>query len=343
MRRLFYRNSQAGDHLELFLVSAVSSLLLVRFYLHIAGYPQVGGDILHIAHMLWGGLLMMTAIIINLSFMGIRVQRLVALVGGVGFGVFIDELGKFITKDNNYFFEPTIGLIYAIFIILFLISNFLTKQQRLSSEEYQLNALRQFEEAIVHDMDETEKHNMQQLLSQADPKNVLTKELQALLQHVSTVEVEQGRLSRWRHAASSAYDNFWKRRSSSRLVAAIFVVESLIFLGGIIMTISATVSSVNELIHDAGSYETILLIGQFVSSVVVAVFAIIGAIKLPLSRVQALEWFRRATLINIFLTELFIFSRIEFAALPGFIVNLVLLFALHASLQYERNSAKIKA
>jgi len=33
---------------------------------------------------------------------------------------FIDELGKFITSDNNYFFQPTISLIYIVFIIIFL-------------------------------------------------------------------------------------------------------------------------------------------------------------------------------------------------------------------------------
>lgn len=339
MRRLFYRNDQAQDHLELFLVSAVSSLLLVRFYLHITGYPQLGGGTLHIAHMLWGGLLMMAAIALNLSFMGIRVQRLVALVGGIGFGLFIDELGKFITKDNNYFFQPTIGLIYAIFIILYLVFNFISRRQRLSSEEYQLNALRQFEEAIVHDMDDAEKRNMARLLDQADPKNRLTKELRALLQHAQTVKVEQGRLSRFQAAAGKAYTNFWRQRDSNKLVAAVFVIESLIFLAGIILTILGSVNSVTELIHEASSYATKLLIGQLLASIAVAAFAVWGAIKLPTSRVEALEYFRRATLVNLFLTQFFVFSRVEFEAIPGFLVNLALLAALHASLQLERRTA----
>ena len=133
-RRLFYRNVYARDHLEIFLVSAITSLLLLRFYLKEAGYPQVGNGTLHIAHMLWGGLLMLIAIITSLSFLGVRAQRFTALVGGVGFGIFIDELGKFITRDNNYFFRPTIGLIYAIFAVLYLAINFLTRNQKLSSE-----------------------------------------------------------------------------------------------------------------------------------------------------------------------------------------------------------------
>ncbi|MDB5170821.1 MAG: putative rane protein, partial [Candidatus Saccharibacteria bacterium] len=218
MRQLFYRNAQARDHLELFLVSAISSLLLLRFYLYLTGYPQVGGDSLHIAHMLYGGLLMMAAIVINLSFLGIRSERVAALVGGVGFGVFIDELGKFITKDNNYFYQPTVGLIYAIFCVLYLTFNFLSRRQRLTSEEYQLNALRQFEEAVLKNMDPNEKAAMQDLLARADQGNFITKELTQLLKHVQTVPVDDSRLLKIHRKVTDGYRYFWHHRGSNRLV-----------------------------------------------------------------------------------------------------------------------------
>ncbi|MBA3276420.1 MAG: hypothetical protein H0T72_11560, partial [Chloroflexia bacterium] len=44
--------------MELWLVSAVVTILGVRLYLELTGYPQVGGSTLHIAHMLWGALAM---------------------------------------------------------------------------------------------------------------------------------------------------------------------------------------------------------------------------------------------------------------------------------------------
>ncbi len=113
---MMYRSIRARDLLEIFFVSAVFSLLLVRFFLFVTGYPQLGGDGLHIAHMLWGGLLMLISITLLLAFLGRRVQQLAAVLGGLGFGVFIDEIGKFITSDNNYFFRPTIGILYAIFV-----------------------------------------------------------------------------------------------------------------------------------------------------------------------------------------------------------------------------------
>ena len=113
-------NAGAPELIELFLVAAVAAVLAIRAFLALTGYPQIGGDGLHIAHMLWGGLFMLLAMLLLFTLVGPAVQRFAAILGGVGFGTFIDELGKFITDDNNYFYEPTIGLIYIIFIAIFL-------------------------------------------------------------------------------------------------------------------------------------------------------------------------------------------------------------------------------
>ena len=114
-------NTSAPELIELFLVAAVAAVLAIRAFLVLSGYPQIGGDGLHIAHMLWGGLFMLLAMLLLFTLLGRAVQRFAAILGGVGFGTFIDELGKFITDDNNYFYEPTIGLIYIVFIAIFLV------------------------------------------------------------------------------------------------------------------------------------------------------------------------------------------------------------------------------
>ncbi len=340
MRQFLYRNAEARDHLELFLVSAVSSMLLLRFLLYLSGYPQVGGGSLHIAHMLYGGLLMMASIAINLSFLGIRAQRLSALVGGVGFGVFIDELGKFLTRDNNYFFRPTIGLIYAIFVVLFLIFNFISRRQRLTSEENQLNALQQFEEAVVHDMDRLEKAKMRRFLQSADPKSPITRELLHLLERAEIVKADKSRLDRFRHRIARGYRYFWQRRGSSNLVAALFIAEAAIFILAVGATLFNNFNDLNELLNSTDSYITRLIIGQVVASLAAAGFAVAGAFKLTTSRPEAYVLFRRALLINILLTEFFIFSRIQFGAIPGFLVNLGLLAAVRFA-EYEEKHAKL--
>src|ERR687885_2801553 len=81
--------------IDIFFITAVSTVLLLRIYLQATGYPQIGGNGLHIAHVLWGGLAMVLAIGILLSFLLPGTRRLAAFLGGIGFGAFIDELGKF--------------------------------------------------------------------------------------------------------------------------------------------------------------------------------------------------------------------------------------------------------
>ena len=61
-------NLEAGEYLENFFVSALFSVFAIRIFLSLTDYPQVGVGGLHIAHMLWGGFLMLIAIIILSSF-----------------------------------------------------------------------------------------------------------------------------------------------------------------------------------------------------------------------------------------------------------------------------------
>jgi hypothetical protein len=134
------RDSEGADTLEVFLVAAVVALLAIRTFLALTGYPQIGGSTLHIAHMLWGGLLMLAGLMLLIGFWNPGVRVLAGLVGGMGFGTFIDELGKFITRDNDYFFQPTIALIYAIFVALFLVVRILYSRRPLSEHERRVNA-----------------------------------------------------------------------------------------------------------------------------------------------------------------------------------------------------------
>ena len=130
MRRA--RNADFGSLQETFLVCAVSTILIIRTDLWLTNYPQIGGHGLHIAHLLWGGLFMLVAIGTLVTFLGRSSRRTAAVVGGVGFGFFIDELGKFVTSDNNYFFKPAAAMIYVIFIVLFLVNRAMRRRRGLS-------------------------------------------------------------------------------------------------------------------------------------------------------------------------------------------------------------------
>jgi hypothetical protein len=331
------RNIHTGNYLDIFLVAAVSSLLLLRFILYLAGYPQVGGGTLHIAHMLWGGLLMLGAIIISLSFIGRRIQQLTALMGGVGFGIFIDELGKFITKDNNYFFKPTIGIIYAIFIGLYLLFRFLGQQSSYTSREYQLNALLGLEEAVALDLDRYEKTAIQQLLARADKDSDITKLLQQLLHEVSTVRSDKPSIfKRISLKIDAIYMRFWSARRSNNTVQVIAMVLVALFLFGIVLTVYANTDAVIDILKGNNSYSHLLLVGQIASASIAAVFSLIGIIRLSDSHLDAFANFRRAALVNIFLTEFFLFIREQFGAMPSFTANLLLLLLFNFVIRQER-------
>lgn len=340
-RVLFIRNVQAREQLELFIVSAISSLLLLRYYLYLTGYPQVGGGSLHIAHMLYGGLLMLVSILCMLSFLGRRMQRFAALVGGVGFGIFIDEIGKFLTKDNNYFFRPSIGIIYAIFVLLYLGLSFLTRSERLTTTEYQLNALSGLEEAVLRQMDEREKRAVAALLRRANPKSPVTKQLQAFLDSVEAQRANDPNVA-WRLYTrfSTWYERVWRRRSSSFVVRTFFVVEIALFVLALVLAIYTNIDNVRDFFRGHADYGHSLVIGQAVGTAIAAWFASVGLYKLRSSRIDAFEWFRRATLANLLLTEFFIFSRIQFGAMAGFIFNVALLALINFVLGHERRSIR---
>src|SRR3989344_3989067 len=116
-RGAFIRSIDADDLMENFLVAAVATVLAIRAYLYATDYPALGTSVgLHFAHVLWGGLLMFVALALSVAFLDRSSRRLAAVLGGIGFGAFVDELGKFVTHNNDYFFEPTIAILYVVFI-----------------------------------------------------------------------------------------------------------------------------------------------------------------------------------------------------------------------------------
>lgn len=133
------RDEGGSDRFTLFLVAAVLTILLTRLFLAMTGYPQVGGSELHVAHVLWGGLGMLAAQLLTMLYLGSAVKNAAAAVAGVGFGLFIDEVGKFLTADNNYFYEPVAAIIYAIFVATYAGVRLGVNRRPLSEQEREAN------------------------------------------------------------------------------------------------------------------------------------------------------------------------------------------------------------
>src|SRR4030043_1505642 len=108
----------ATRYMLISLLSSVATVSIVRSLLALTGYPQLGGSTLHIAHVLWGGLILYIAAILPLIYLNPRLHIVGAVLSGVGVGLFIDEVGKFITRQYDYFFPAAAPIIYVFFLLL---------------------------------------------------------------------------------------------------------------------------------------------------------------------------------------------------------------------------------
>ena len=329
------RNVDAGDLLESFLVYGVASIIGIRVYLELTGYPQVGGGGLHIAHMLWGGLLMLIALVLLLAFLGKGVVGLAAVLGGLGFGIFIDELGKFITSDNNYLFKPTFALIYIIFMTLFLAFRAIERRTTLSSEESLVNAVDLLKEAVRNDLDNREREQALQLLQQSDPSNPIVGALERLLREAKPLPNRQPmlpvRLGRWAHAK---YERLVSQRWFPPVLIGIFAVVAILDIAGLASAIASD-PDFRSGHPDMGFVDWADMISSFAFGALV----VIGIGRLPRSRVQAFTWFKRAILVSIFFSQPFYFYSEQLWAATHVAINLLLLLALNYTLSEEEEQA----
>ena len=115
------RRNNAQYYILLMLISFAASVVLTRLFLALTGYPKIGSGEFHIAHVLWGGLLLFLATLVPLTLANAWSYTASALLSGTGVGLFIDEVGKFITTSNNYFYPLAAPIIYAFFLLSVLL------------------------------------------------------------------------------------------------------------------------------------------------------------------------------------------------------------------------------
>jgi hypothetical protein len=96
------------------LIAFGATVLIVRLYLELTGYPRLGNATLHIAHMLYGGIMLTIASLLMIIYASPTTIRIGAILTGIGLGLFFDEVGKFITANNDYFYRPAAPIIYLI-------------------------------------------------------------------------------------------------------------------------------------------------------------------------------------------------------------------------------------
>ena len=333
----FVRSLDFTDLLQNFLISTIVAILGIRIFLQLTGFPQLGGGGLHIAHMLWGGALMLTAIILLLTFLGRSVKHLASVLAGLGFGTFIDELGKFITSDNNYFYQPTFSLIYVILILLYLLFYSLRKSKLFSDKEYLINSFEYLKEAVIQDLDIEEKKLALHYLSRADKGNSITETMEKLFQKLDAIAVRKPSLyATMKINLGKQYYQAVEKKWFLWMINALFIIQALVSAIVILTSGVLLVAIVADLKIDLGELTTNnVQLFELFANAISGVFVILGVSKIWKSRLRAYLHFKKAILVSLFLIQPFSFYQNQLGAFYGVLFDLILLTTINYLIEKE--------
>lgn len=321
------RDPDASRHLTGFLVATVLTVLVTRGALAVTGFPQVGGEGLHVSHVLWGGLLMGLALVISLSFLGPVARPFVVLVAGVGFGLFVDEVGKFVTDDYDYFYGPTAMLVYVSVVVLALVGEALAGSRPAPSERLAA-AVDQAVAGVAGGFSPRVREHAETLL--ADAQGAPGYDEAAAL--VAVVRPDRAELPDPVAAVSRAVVGTTRRLVRASWVPRLAVVA---IVGVAVLAVVRGLWLPDE---DASTWVSVMLVAGGVGTVVACV---VGLVVVGGDRERAFRWFRRAVLVSLLVTEVALLRLDQWAGFVVLAVDLVLLGLVAAELdvlQHERRA-----
>jgi hypothetical protein len=325
MNRLWVPGRDAGRNLDLFFTFAVAGVLGNRIFLVATGYPQLGNGTLHISHAIWGGVMMLIAIVVGVSSLAPGVRAFVAVLGGAGFGWFVDELGKYITRDVDYFFKPTLALIYAIFVAMYFAFRSI-RRPRNRPEDVMLNAIEAMRQGILGRLDEPRRAEALTLLDTVRVEHHPTSRLQDVLIELETVPPsEPGRAARTARGARRLLER-WTRRPSFAFVFG------LIFLA----LATADAAEVLEQALDGPGVHSVSEWSITVTCVISFVLAAIGFAALARSRLTGYRWLEASIMVSILITQVFLFHEAQIEATVDLTITLAFWMLLRAAMSVER-------
>ena len=329
-------NADMGQLHETFFVSAVTMILVIRTQLWLTHYPQLGGKGLHIAHLLWGGVFMVIAIGILLTLLGRSARVPAAVLGGIGFGFFIDELGKFITENNNYFFKPAAGVIYIVFVVLFLVGRHLQRTRTLSEPDLLRNAIERLGGATYGSFDARDRARTLAYLDGVDPANPMVAPLRELTERVDALPTaERSRFSLLGERVHRSYLALTEQRWFQRAIAALFTVWAAVTLLNLLVFVLALADPDVESVtlEQNGTFLGAAIVA---SSGVAAAFVVVGLLRINRGRrADGYEWLARGLLVSLLLTQVFLFVQSQFGAVFGLAIDILLLITVRAMARHE--------
>ena len=318
------RSYDLHQHLTTLFVCAVATVVFTRAFLAATGYPQVGGSKLHIAHVLWGGLLLLAGLLTTLAFLSPSAKPVAAVLGGVGFGLFIDEVGKFVTKDVNYFYRPAIAIIYVSFVVLFGVIRWLSRRH-FSAREATLIALEALQRAAAGSLSEERRTHVLALMTATHDESRFAREVRQLLVAAETDAQLEAPLTRRALERLSA-------RWTELTTHPVFRVGVLA-----VLAVSAAISAaeLGWLLRDGIGHLSFSQRAFALTTLVADCALAFGAVKLRSSLLSALHWYDHAVLLEITVGQVFLYTSEQLAATLNLIALLIVWALIRTAVHFE--------
>lgn len=297
------RRPGAERYLRYTLICFALTVIALRSFLSLTGYPRIAGGELHIAHVLWGGLFLFAAALTPLLVANRWALEVSAVLSGVGVGLFIDEVGKFITQTNDYFFPPAAPIIYAAFLLTLLLYLRVRQEPARTVRHDLYTAFDDLTHVLDHELDARRRTEIRDRLSHARDHAQDRRHARlaaALLEFVESEYVERARRprSRWERWADRLreFEARWLTPGRARLLFGTVLlvmgvgafVDLLVLLWTAIMPLDLerAVRIIARGAEAPGGTRLFLLFSRFVLAGVVGMLLVFGAVLLLLGRVR---------------------------------------------------------
>lgn len=341
MRIYFPLRKNASELMLIMMVTGVLTVLLTRLFLELSGYPQMGGDRWHVSHALLGGVVMVGAMVISLVSHGERYKKVAAGGFGVGVGWFIDEVGKYVSTGNDYFFQPAIVLMYIFFVLIFLLYRFLDKNISRNPKTLLYQAIADLEEIAEKDLERKEKKDLIKKLDEIAKKTDLKVKifivgLKNLIRKMETIEDKQEKWSErwWGKIKRFSYHKVFRKKFTLyllTLLALFYIIGGIydsVYFGNLFLKkglFGYGYKEISLLTRTDITMFLLMLLFDFLTSV----FFGIGIFWVwRKKKNRGIDFFQHGLLVNIFLSSVFKFYLEQFSAVFGLMVSVLVLIGL---------------
>ncbi|NHA67829.1 hypothetical protein [Phycicoccus flavus] len=292
--RLPVPREQAGTVVLVFATACAVTVMATRAYLTLTGFPQIGGEVYHLAHALWGGVLLTVAVVLAAGLSDTWVPPAAGALGGVGAGLFVDEVGKFITQTNDYFFPLAATIVY-LFLVLLAGATFALSRYRRDTAEAHLYVVLDLAAAAADDRLTTQRHlRLLHHLDRArecDPDEQQRRIIDAMASAFATERAlaEQHGSSRWDRLATRLGPTVTRRLARAVLllhafgaVTAIVTLVALPFLPPELRTVDLVTASGDT--YELGGFGFRVAVASTVAGAVGGVLALVAVVLMSPSR-----------------------------------------------------------